>query len=148
MKFSGTFLVLTAYIVQTVINSILYTWLKCQFKVDHWWMANAIVWMMIMIVPVKWQRQSHWCCTSKSLDLLLGNRISRLKSYRVRKATKRIYFLALILWNYKITFIFGPLMSERPLFPYFLCPTGYIFKNNIFSNTLPLINPLLFVICI
>ena len=29
--------------------------------------------------PVKWQMQSHWCYTSRSLDLLLGNRISHLK---------------------------------------------------------------------
>ena len=35
MKFSGTFLVLTAYIVQTVISSILYTWMKRKCKIGH-----------------------------------------------------------------------------------------------------------------
>ena len=45
---------------------------------SHWWW-NVI----LMAIPVRSQMQSRWCCTSRSLGLLLGSRTSHLKCHSI-----------------------------------------------------------------
>ena len=50
---------------------------KDYFSSHLWW--NVI----LMAIPVKSQMQSRWCCTSRSLGLLLGSRTSHLKCHSI-----------------------------------------------------------------